>query len=325
MIVARPKTRARSPSRSRADRRRRSGVPHSGRRRAADRSNDSAFATVTDQSGNIYVAGEFRGTAIFGGTAYSAAGPLGPLRRQVLSGRGAGLRPHRRRPLGRPRDGDRGRRGAERLSHRLLHDLGGVQEPAVERRLVGESPGRRQHRHSGPPRVVHRPSAGERRLVLGAPDRRRRTGRRLRHRDRAGSRGSEQSDRRRRDRRRPHELPALYEGDGDISPDRRRRQLRQVFRSRGAARHGGQLALGPRGRTGQRQRVADRRRGRRQRPGLRLGPLPGGDEHRHRSADGPAVHRHRRRRDARASGRSGTSRAPAPAGTPACSSTAATR
>ena len=36
--------------------------------------NDSAFATVTDQSGNIYVAGEFRGVAYFGGTAYSAQG-----------------------------------------------------------------------------------------------------------------------------------------------------------------------------------------------------------------------------------------------------------
>src|SRR5690349_597478 len=36
--------------------------------------NDSAFATVTDQSGNVYVAGEFRGTAIFGGTTYNAEG-----------------------------------------------------------------------------------------------------------------------------------------------------------------------------------------------------------------------------------------------------------
>ncbi len=36
--------------------------------------NDSAFATVTDQSGNIYVAGEFRGSAVFGGTSYSAQG-----------------------------------------------------------------------------------------------------------------------------------------------------------------------------------------------------------------------------------------------------------
>ncbi|MBP9143728.1 MAG: hypothetical protein KBI44_04515 [Thermoanaerobaculia bacterium] len=36
--------------------------------------NDSAFATVTDQSGNIYVAGEFRGVANFGGTDYSAEG-----------------------------------------------------------------------------------------------------------------------------------------------------------------------------------------------------------------------------------------------------------
>ncbi len=35
---------------------------------------DSAFATVTDQSGNIYVAGEFRGGAVFGGTTYSAEG-----------------------------------------------------------------------------------------------------------------------------------------------------------------------------------------------------------------------------------------------------------
>ena len=35
---------------------------------------DSAFATVTDQSGNIYVAGEFRGSAVFGGTVYSAQG-----------------------------------------------------------------------------------------------------------------------------------------------------------------------------------------------------------------------------------------------------------
>ena len=33
---------------------------------------DSALATVTDQSGNIYVAGEFRGGAVFGGTTYSA-------------------------------------------------------------------------------------------------------------------------------------------------------------------------------------------------------------------------------------------------------------
>ncbi len=36
--------------------------------------NDSAFATVTDQSGNIYVAGEFRGVVNFGGTDYSAEG-----------------------------------------------------------------------------------------------------------------------------------------------------------------------------------------------------------------------------------------------------------
>ena len=36
--------------------------------------NDSAFATVTDQSGNVYVAGEFRGSAFFGGTQYSAQG-----------------------------------------------------------------------------------------------------------------------------------------------------------------------------------------------------------------------------------------------------------
>lgn len=36
--------------------------------------NDSAFATVADQSGNIYVAGEFRGVASFGGTQYSAQG-----------------------------------------------------------------------------------------------------------------------------------------------------------------------------------------------------------------------------------------------------------
>ena len=36
--------------------------------------NDSAFATVTDQSGNIYVAGEFRGVANFRGTDYSAEG-----------------------------------------------------------------------------------------------------------------------------------------------------------------------------------------------------------------------------------------------------------
>lgn len=35
---------------------------------------ESAFATVTDQSGNIYVAGEFRGSANFGGTVYSAQG-----------------------------------------------------------------------------------------------------------------------------------------------------------------------------------------------------------------------------------------------------------
>ena len=36
--------------------------------------NDSAFATVTDQSGNVYVAGEFRGSAFFGGTEYSSQG-----------------------------------------------------------------------------------------------------------------------------------------------------------------------------------------------------------------------------------------------------------
>ncbi len=36
--------------------------------------NDSAFATVTDQSGNVYVAGEFRGVAYFGGTQFSAQG-----------------------------------------------------------------------------------------------------------------------------------------------------------------------------------------------------------------------------------------------------------
>ena len=77
MIVAANRSRAlvaRLASRSRplaASLRRplRSGPPA-----AAARSNDSAFATVTDQSGNIYVAGEFRGVANFGGTDYSAEG-----------------------------------------------------------------------------------------------------------------------------------------------------------------------------------------------------------------------------------------------------------
>jgi hypothetical protein len=36
--------------------------------------NDSAFATVTDQNGNVYVVGEFRGVASFGGTQFSAEG-----------------------------------------------------------------------------------------------------------------------------------------------------------------------------------------------------------------------------------------------------------
>ena len=88
--------------------------------------------------------------------------------------------------------------------HRLLHDLGGVQEPAVERRRVGDAP-ERQH-HGRPDRhewfVARLLTNGDWSWArqIGGPGH----DEGLRHRDRAGGRGPEQPDGRRRHRGRSH-------------------------------------------------------------------------------------------------------------------------
>ena len=208
--------------------------------------------------------------------------------------------------------GARGRRGAERLPHRLLHDLGGVPEPAVERRRVGRisrSPATRDtpDRHEwfiarlqpngdwSWARQIGGPGQDEGYGIAIAP-------------------GVE-------DPNNPiadgviavgrTSCPHLYEGDGDISPIG---AGVTCGKSSGVAVRldtAGNWVWAPRGRAGQRQRMADRRRGRRQRPGLRLGPLPGGDEHRHRVRRPPCRSPASPPAGRSSSGRSATSRAPA--------------
>ena len=210
--------------------------------------NDSAFATVTDQSGNIYVAGEFRGIALFGGTAYSSEG-LSDLFVAKYSPSGALLYV---RTAGGP-SVDRATALAVDAAQNV-YLTGYFTTSAAFKNLPssgvatvnlpdtgnGDTPDRHEWFIA---RLLTNGDWAWARQIGGAGQ------------DEGygiaiapGSRGSEQSDRRRRDRRRTIELPEALRG-------RRRRlthepgpPLRQVLRSRRAARHRGQLALGPRGR-----------------------------------------------------------------------------